>query len=179
MGAGKSSIGVELAKALGFRFIDLDHSIEKRTGMKIRVLFRKRGEKYFRQLEKKAIANLRHKKFRVVSTGGGAWLDPGNRSILKKAGLCIWLKATPHTTWKRVRLKLSQRPLLGAAGDPRQEFLRLFSQRRKMYALADLSISTDRLTPREATQKILKKIDKSKYKISSGSVPSDRQKRDE
>lgn len=179
MGAGKSSIGVELAKGLGFRFVDLDHGIEKTTGMKIRVLFKKRGEKYFRRLEKKAIVKLGREKFQVVSTGGGAWLDPGNRRILKKAGLCIWLKATPRTTWKRVRLKLSQRPLLGSAGNPHQRFLRLFSQRRKIYSLADLSISTDGLTPREATQKLLKKIAKSKYKINSESVPSDRQKRGE
>src|SRR3569833_2605807 len=94
MGAGKSTIGRQLAKSLGCEFIDSDHEIEARTGANIPLIFDVEGEAGFRQREKKIIDDLTQREHIVLATGGGVVLDPENRAHLHARGLVVYLYAT-------------------------------------------------------------------------------------
>src|SRR3569832_1884950 len=94
MGAGKSTIGRQLAKSLGCEFIDSDHEIEARTGANIPLIFDVEGEAGFRQREKKVIDDLTRREHIVLATGGGVVLDADNRAHLRARGFVVFLSAT-------------------------------------------------------------------------------------
>src|SRR3569832_914950 len=94
MGAGKSTIGRQLAKSLGCEFIDSDHEIEARTGANIPLIFDVEGEAGFRQREKKVIDDLTRREHIVLATGGGVVLDADNRAHLRARGFVVYLYAT-------------------------------------------------------------------------------------
>jgi shikimate kinase len=153
MASGKTSVGKMLARRLAFRFIDTDRLVEKEAGMKVRSIFQRYGEPYFRGLEKKACLRVREYCRHVISTGGGAVLDAGNRKALRKNGIIINLRADPKVLWKRVKGK-STRPLLLDA-DPLKKLRTLWKVRKKYYDKAHLILRTDRLTKGEVVKKIL------------------------
>ena len=114
MGAGKTSVGRVLAKRLNKSFIDSDHEIESRTGVRIPVIFEIEGEDGFRRREAMVLRELVLLPEVVIATGGGAVLDPGNRNLLHSTGTVIYLRAEPSELWLRTRHDRN-RPLLQGA----------------------------------------------------------------
>ena len=153
MGTGKSAVGKILAKKAGFAFVDLDKLIEKEAGIKIPAIFEQYGEAYFRNLEKKAILSLKTMSKAVVSTGGGAVLDPHNMAAMKEAGLVIALDADMYTLWKRLRSS-TNRPLLKAP-DPKNRIKELYNTRRPFYSQAHHIVDTSGKTVKDVAQEIL------------------------
>lgn len=109
MGSGKSSVGKILAKKIGFRFYDIDREIELREKLSIKEIFAKKGELYFRKIEKKSLENISEENNIVCSTGGGIIINRGNREIIKKDSVVIWIYADLKGVAERV--DMSSRPL--------------------------------------------------------------------
>ena len=110
-GAGKSTLGRQLARRLGKRFVDADAELEQRLGVSITTIFEIEGESGFRDREEMVLADLTCMANIVLSTGGGAVLRPGNRARLKENGTVIYLHAEPTTLYGRIRHSRN-RPLL-------------------------------------------------------------------
>ena len=143
MGAGKTTVGRQLAKRLGKTFYDADREIEARTGVSVAVIFDIEGETGFRKREAEAIEQLTALDDIVLATGGGAVLDPRNREHLKSRGFVIYLHALPGVLWQRTRSDKS-RPLL-QGGDPRERLESLYAERDPLYRdVADLVVDTGR-----------------------------------
>jgi shikimate kinase len=143
MGAGKTTIGKHLAKRLGKSFYDSDHEIERRTGVKIPVIFDIEGEAGFRLREQQVIRELTHRQDIVLATGGGVVLSPDNRADLKSNGTVIYLRANIDDLFARTR-RDKNRPLLQTA-NPKIKLAELFSQRDPLYReVADIVIDTGR-----------------------------------
>ena len=138
MGAGKSSIGRLVAQELKLSFIDTDHEIERVSSMTIPELFAAYGEQEFRALETRVIERLLKGEPRVISTGGGAFINANTRAEIKQCGLSVWLKAELDVLWERVS-KRDGRPLLKTA-NPKQTLQNLMNERYPIYAEADLTV---------------------------------------
>jgi shikimate kinase len=131
MGAGKTTIGKHLAKQLGKTFYDTDHEIEKRTGVKIPVIFDLEGEEGFRKRESAVIQELAQLENIVLATGGGAVIAKENRDCLKNNGVVIYLRANANDLWQRMRHD-KQRPLLQNV-DIRAKLEQLYNERHPLY----------------------------------------------
>ncbi len=146
MGAGKSVIGRLVAQALGIPFVDSDHEIERVSRMTIPELFSSYGEPEFRSLEARVISRLIRSGPRVLSTGGGAFMNETTRQLVADHALSVWLKADLEVLWMRVS-KRDSRPLLKTA-DPKVTLASLMDQRYPVYAMADLTVQS-RDVPRD------------------------------
>jgi len=153
MAAGKSVVGKRLARRLKRRFVDLDQAIEAKAGMAVAAIFRRKGEKYFRALEKQLLREVLEKDGQVIATGGGAILDEDNLRLLKEKALIVCLTAGPETLLTRLGVG-KERPLLEGE-DRRQRIEELLKLREESYARAHLRIKTDDLTVEEVVEKIL------------------------
>ena len=131
MGAGKTTVGKLLSKHLGKRFIDADHEIEQRTGVKISVIFELEGEEGFRAREEVVIGDLTQQADIVLATGGGAILREANRYALRDRGTVIYLRASADDLWRRTRND-KNRPLLQTE-NPRAKLQELLNQRDPLY----------------------------------------------
>ena len=131
MGAGKTTIGKLLAKHLGKTFYDTDHEIEKRTGVKIAVIFEMEGEAGFRKRETAVIEELSQLNNIVMATGGGAVIAEENRALLQAGGTVIYLRANVHELWYRMRND-KHRPLLQNV-DIRAKLEQLYAERNPLY----------------------------------------------
>ncbi len=141
MGAGKTTVGKIIAKQFGRTFYDSDHEIEKRTGVKIPVIFELEGEEGFRKREKTTIRELSEQTGIVLATGGGAVLAQENREILKNTGVVIYLRANVNELWHRTRHD-KQRPLLQNV-DVRVKLEQLYAERDPLYTeIATLIVDT-------------------------------------
>jgi shikimate kinase len=138
MGAGKSSIGRRLAAELGLPFIDADTEIETAAGMTIPEIFEAHGEPYFRSGEARVIARLLEGGPQVLASGGGAFINPQTRALIRERGVSVWLKAEVDVLLRRIRRR-SDRPLL-KTGDPEQALRRLVNERYPVYAEADVTV---------------------------------------
>lgn len=143
MGAGKTTVGKLLAKQLGKTFIDADHEIEARTGVKIPVIFEIEGEAGFRKREELVIEELAARPDIVLGTGGGAVLSARNREQLRSQGTVVYLRGTPEQLCERTRHDRN-RPLLQTE-DPLAKLRELYAQRDPLYReIADLVVDTGR-----------------------------------
>jgi len=140
MGAGKSAIGKLVATTMGVPFIDSDHEIERVSRMTIPELFERYGEPEFRKLENRVITRLLRSGPRVLSTGGGAFMNGDTRTSIQTHGLSLWLDADLDTLWERV-IKRDNRPLLKTE-NPRQTLENLMTARYPTYAQADLRVKS-------------------------------------
>jgi shikimate kinase len=143
MGAGKTTLGRQLARRLGKRFVDADHELEARLGVSIPTIFEIEGEAGFRDREEAVIAELTQLADIVLATGGGAVTRAASRDCLRQNGTVIYLHARPDTLWLRIR-HAKHRPMLHAA-DPRARLAELYSLRDPLYReVADHVIESDR-----------------------------------
>ncbi len=141
MGAGKTSVGRVLATRFGKTFYDCDHEIERRTGVKIPVIFEFEGEEGFRVREAAALRDLVALDGIVLATGGGAVLLAENRSLLTANGTVVYLRASLADLWHRTRHDRN-RPLLQTR-DPYGKLEQLFVQRDPLYLeVATLTVDT-------------------------------------
>lgn len=141
MGAGKSTVGKMLAKKLDRRFLDADHVIEERCGVKIPVIFEMEGENGFRKREAQTIKDITAEQDIILATGGGAVLLPDNRKFLSERGTVIYLHANPMELWHRTKGSES-RPLL-KNGDAKKILENLYAIRDPLYReIADYVIET-------------------------------------
>jgi len=160
MGAGKTTIGRHLAKALHKRFRDSDGEIEERTGAGIPLIFELEGEQGFRRREKAVIEELTGEQDLVLATGGGAVLDRENRSYLIQRGFNIYLLAPLEQLVERTR-RDRNRPLLQGE-DPLARLKAILEERDPLYRqVADLIVKTDHRTVRSVVKEIQKRLSRS------------------
>jgi shikimate kinase len=131
MGAGKTTVGRQLAKRLHRRFLDSDHEIEARTGVRIPTIFEIEGEAGFRRRESQVLQELSKEIDLILATGGGAVLSAENRDCLRETGTVIYLHAPPEVLYERTRHDRN-RPLL-QVHDPLQKLKQLYEQRDPLY----------------------------------------------
>jgi shikimate kinase len=152
MGSGKSSVGREIARRWGFRFIDTDTTIRHKYRKSIPDIFATFGEPFFRDQENKTLQELQASQEAVIATGGGIILQPRNHPLLRTLGVVVWLTASEETIWERVS-RNRNRPLLQTS-DPRTTIRNLMSTRYPLYdAVADITVETTGLTHQEVADR--------------------------
>lgn len=158
MGAGKSTVGRHLAAVTGKRFLDSDQEIERKTGAEIDLIFELEGEPGFRRRESRILEQLAGMQGIVLATGGGAVLEPDNRTLLKHEGIVVYLTAAPEVLARRTA-RDKKRPLLQTV-DRLNRIRDLMNDREPIYReLADLVVDTGRCTVRRAVDQICRKLD--------------------
>lgn len=156
MGAGKSTVGRRLAGSLHLPFFDADQEIETAAGCSITDFFDRYGEPAFRDGERRVISRLLAGPRHVLATGGGAFMDPSTRDVIKQFGLSIWLRADIELLLTRVA-KRQTRPLL-KDGDPRATMERLMAERYPVYAGANVTIESNGGPHDTVVQQILARL---------------------
>jgi len=157
---GKTRVGQEVAKRMGWKFIDTDDEIVKLSGKPIAEIFADDGEKHFRKLERQVLAAVCRGKGAVVSTGGGVIKYTANRRLMTDNGVVVCLEAKPATIYRRLLMDAENdteqevRPLLAVA-DPMKRIRKLKKSRQSYYALADWTVQTDNLTVEEAAEEVI------------------------
>lgn len=158
MGAGKSTIGRQLAEALSYAFKDSDQEIQRRTGVDIPTIFEFEGEAGFRERERQVIEELIQGERIVLATGGGAVLRPENRQDLAARGVVVYLHCSPEQQHARTARDRS-RPLLDTA-DPLQRLRELMAEREPLYRqVADLVVSTEKRGTASVVKEICRRIE--------------------
>ena len=160
MGTGKTTIGRQLAQALGLEFEDSDREIQRRTGVDIPTIFEYEGEDGFRIREKKVIADLVEVENQVLATGGGAVTDADTRRLLPARGFVIYLECSPEQQYDRT-YKDKNRPLL-QSDDPLASLKQLMKERDPLYKeIADLVVSTEGRSASAVVKDIVQHIETS------------------
>lgn len=168
MGAGKTTVGRRLAAALGLPFKDADHEIEVAAGRTIQEIFDERGEAEFRRGERLVITRLLREPPHVLATGGGAFMDPRTRAVVKDKAVSVWLRADLDVLMRRVERR-EGRPLLRAE-DPRAVMERLMRERYPVYAEADFTIESSPGPHATAVEAILTAL-QPRFGAAPGGVP--------
>jgi shikimate kinase len=156
MGTGKTEVGKELSHLLNMKLIDVDTEIEKSEDMTINEIFKRYGERRFREIETGMIRKLSENKNSIISTGGGAVLKQENMDVLRRNGVIVCLMATPETVLKRTSNN-TDRPLLQVE-DPLKKIKELLNFRKPFYEKADIMIDTDGTTPLQIAEEIIERI---------------------
>ncbi len=138
MGSGKTAIGTALAGRLGVPFLDSDAEIVAASNMSIAEIFTRDGEAFFREKESQVIERLLSGTPGILSTGGGAFLQPQNQALIAEKGISLWLRADLDLLWSRVRHKTT-RPLL-MTDNPYQTLKAIFEERDPIYAQAQIAV---------------------------------------
>jgi len=158
MGAGKSTIGRQLAKSLHLEFFDSDHEIERRTGADIAWVFELEGEEGFRDREEKMISELTENTGIVLATGGGSILSKENRNRLSARGVVVYLKTNIEKQVARTQ-RDKRRPLIAEADDPRAVLEALAEIRDPLYEeIADITIETDEQSAKLVANQIIEQL---------------------
>ena len=158
MGAGKSTIGRQLAQMLGMGFMDSDSVIEERAGADIDWIFDVEGEAGFRKREERIINELTQGQGVVLSTGGGSILSKENRNVLSARGIVIYLETTVDKQFERTQ-RDKKRPLL-QNDDPRKTLEELAKIRNPLYEeIADITLQTDDQAAKLVATNIIEMID--------------------
>jgi len=156
MGAGKSCIGRRLAKQLGLRFVDADAEIEDAAGRSISEIFEQFGEAYFRDGERRVMARLLGEEPCVLATGGGAFMDPDARDLIRTQAISVWLRADLETLHARTKGR-THRPLLNK-GNAKETLQTLMDTRYPVYAEADITIETGHDNPNVTCKRVLQAL---------------------
>jgi shikimate kinase len=158
MGAGKTSIGRRLAQRLALPFLDADTEIEAAAGCTVEEIFERHGEAAFRDGERRVIARLLDTPPHILATGGGAFMDPATRDLLRERAITLWLRADIELLLARVARR-NNRPLL-KRGDPRAVLERLMAERHPVYALADLTIDSLEGPPEATVERVMTALER-------------------
>ena len=143
MGAGKTTIGKQLATALGLAFEDSDKEIQRRTGVDIPTIFEFEGEDGFRKRERSVVDELTQRNGIILATGGGVIIDPDNRRNLSSRGVVVYLHCTPEQQFQRT-MRDKGRPLLDTE-DPLARLVELMAVREPLYrSTADYVVVTEK-----------------------------------
>ena len=152
MGSGKSTIGYLLSKSINFKFFDIDKIIESETGLKINTIFEKRGEEYFRMVEEKVTLRILREKGKIISLGGGGFLNNIIRKEILKNNLSVWLNWKNSTIIKRI-YRSKKRPIALRLNE--NDLKKLISDRSKIYSKAKFKINCENLTKNMIVKQII------------------------
>tara|TARA_B100001559_G_scaffold221438_1_gene185904 strand:+ start:201 stop:713 length:513 start_codon:yes stop_codon:yes gene_type:complete len=152
MGSGKSTIGYLLSKSINLDFIDVDKIIEKETGVKIYNIFEKKGELYFRNLEEKITLRLLKSKRKIISLGGGGFINKNIRKEVLNNNFSFWLNWKNSTLIKRIK-KSKKRPV--AFYSNKNNLKKLISERSKIYSEANFKINCETLSKNMIVNQII------------------------
>lgn len=156
MGAGKTTIGRQVANQLGWEFDDSDHEIQRRTGVDIPTIFDFEGESGFRKREKAVIDELTQQEGLVLATGGGAILDLDNRRNLSSRGFVVYLYCSPEQQYERTS-RDRNRPLLQTE-NPLEKLQALAEEREPLYRqTADIVVTTEKRSASAVTREIIQR----------------------
>lgn len=160
-GSGKTSVGRELSRRLGWPCIDADDVVEERGGCSIREMFEQRGERFFRDLEEEVVADILKGESKIVSPGGGAILRETTRRRIQEAGPVIWLQGSVEVLGRRLEGD-------GGSGDRRpgltskgmlDEIRDVLTRREPLYrSMATLVLSTDQKSVEQLADEILREL---------------------
>ena len=153
MGAGKSTVGKSLADKLSFKFKDIDKIIELKEGCAIDIIFKNKGENYFRSLENRITISELKEENTVISLGGGAFLSNSIRSTVKHSSVSFWLDVKTDILISRLK-KNKKRPLLFKK-NLIETVKKIYLERKKTYSEADFKIKCNSLKPELIVNKIL------------------------
>ena len=159
MGVGKSSIGKILAKSLNYNFVDVDKLIEKKEGTTINLIFKNKGEKYFRKIENDISLIELKKANSVISLGGGAFLNNTIRKATKKFSISFWLDVSIDELIKRLK-KSNNRPLL-LKKNISETVKKIYFERKKIYNESNYRIKCNSLKAGDIAKKVLSIYEKS------------------
>lgn len=158
MGTGKSTIGRELAKSLGKKFIDMDEYIQKQQGKSVKEIFEEHGESFFREKEMEAAKELASEQGRIIATGGGTILNNDIRKLFTDTGLIICLFTDQDQLVQRLQ-RSSKRPMIkGSEEEVRERVDKLMQERQDVYSSFSIRVNTTNLTPQEVSKKIIKTL---------------------
>ena len=160
-GTGKTAVGREVARRLGWRFVDTDDEIVRDAGKPIAAIFAELGEAAFRRLERDSLEAVSGDERQVISTGGGVPMEERNRQLMARNGAIVLLEARPETIYERLSREGEEgrgpvvRPML-AASDPLARIRSLKAERQFNYTLVDWTVHTDQLTPYEVAEEVVR-----------------------
>jgi len=155
MGAGKTSVGRSLARALGWRFVDFDDAIVAEEGRTVAAIFRDSGEPHFRGVEARVGQALLAQREVVLASGGGWAAEPGRLDEVPSGTETFWLRVSPSEALRRASRDPGKRPLL-AVESPEERIARLLEEREPAYARAGSVVDTDGRTVEDVTTEILR-----------------------
>ena len=153
MGSGKSTIGYLLSNKINSDFYDIDKIIEEEEGLKITEIFENKGEKYFRKIEEKICLKILKFNKKIISLGGGSFLNNKIREEIQNNHVSFWLNWNTSTIIRRIK-KNKNRPIL--KGMSENEINKLIIKRKKIYEKAHLKINCENLSKNEIINKIIK-----------------------
>ncbi len=154
MGVGKTTVGKTLAERLSYSFIDVDRLIEYREGCRINIIFKNKGESYFRKIETEITLKELKKSKTVISLGGGSFLNKIIRNKIKKNSISFWLDLSIEKIVQRLK-KTNKRPLLFKKNIA-ETVKKIYLERRRTYNEADFRINCNSLQSNEIVDKIIK-----------------------
>jgi shikimate kinase len=166
MGVGKSTVGRRLARRLGLPFVDSDSEIEETVGLPWGELFERYGEADYRDGERRLVARLVDGQVKVIATGGGVFVDPRTRELLKEKTITVWLDAPVDVLAERTSRR-NTRPLL-RNGDPKGTLERLAEIERQAYAEAHLHVKSGEGAHKEVVDAIVEALDRHLSKGDAG-----------
>jgi shikimate kinase len=154
-GSGKSTVARLLARRLGWRAVDTDQEIQRQAGMSVQEIFRAQGEPAFRSLESEMVRDVCRRSRQVIATGGGSFVDDGNRAHLLGGNFVVFLESSPEVLASRLHRNMSRepRPLL-ESDDLVGRLAELGRVRDQHYRSAHHVVQTDARTPREVADVI-------------------------
>ena len=154
MGVGKSTVGKILAKNLSYNFIDIDVLVELSEGISINKIFDRKGENYFRKIEREITLKELKKTGAVIALGGGAFMDKFIRIAVKNSSVSFWLDISPNLLIDRLK-KNEKRPLL-LKQNLAPAINKIYLERKETYNKANFRIKCNSLKQEEITKKIIK-----------------------
>ena len=163
MGVGKSTIGRMVAKKLKYSFIDIDKLIEAKEGCSINLIFKNKGENYFRRMENNITLQELKRNNSVISLGGGAFLNKSIRRNVKKFSVSFWLDVSVVLLIKRLE-RTKNRPLLYKK-NLKDVVKKIYLERKKTYNEAEFKIICNYLKSSEIVNKVLKLYEKTRNKV--------------
>ena len=157
MGSGKTSVGKELAKNLNLNFIDSDQEIEKKCKISIPSIFEKKGEDYFRKIEEKICCKLIDGKPKILSLGGGAFINSKFRKEIKKNGVSFWISTNLENIYDRLLQSKNKRPMLDY-NNLKKSIKDIYDSRKEIYKKADYTIRTKSDNKKNIVNKIIENL---------------------
>ena len=157
MGSGKTSVGKELAKNLNLNFIDSDQEIEKKCKISIPLIFEKKGEDYFRKIEEKICCKLIDGKPKILSLGGGAFINSKIRKEIKKNGVSFWISTNLENIYDRLLQSKNKRPMLDY-NNLKKSIKDIYYSRKEIYKKADYTIRTKSDNKKNIVKKIIENL---------------------
>jgi shikimate kinase len=153
MGTGKSTIGKEVAKKLKIEFVDTDKLIEDEANLTIAEIFKKNGEKYFRELEEKIFLKIKNDKEKIISVGGGAFINDAIRKKILKEYLSIWLNMNEDLIISRIQRNAKKRPMVDQ-NNIEKSIKNLKKTRDPIYKLANYEINCNLISKNKIIEKV-------------------------